>query len=67
MSLADQLSARISDLDSRIESTKKELAERVARLLAEKQALLKALSLLTPDAEQSLDNLRRIGLIEIKS
>lgn len=66
MTFADNLAARISDIDSRIQTTKSRAQAAVAALQNEKMVLLKAASLLSADAEQSLAALVDLGIISIR-
>lgn len=66
MAVADQINARLTDLDSAIAAAQKRAVEEVARLQAQKALLQRALALVTPEAEQTLAALQSLGLVILK-
>lgn len=61
--LGDAVNAQLADLDAQLVRAKATYDETVAMVTKRKQAILGAQALITPELEQAVAGLKRIGLL----
>lgn len=64
MHLGTLIDTKISDIDARVQRIKDKAADEIAALLRSKAALVQAKGVLTPELEQAVHALQRIGLLD---
>jgi multidrug resistance efflux pump len=64
MTLQERVDAQLADIDAQIENEKKRSAEKLASLLNRRAVLRQASTIITPQLEQTVVALQKIGLID---
>lgn len=64
MTLQERLDSQLADLDSQLAFAQKEYSAKLAVLTSKRAALIQAAKLLTPEIEQMVAGLRRLGLFD---
>lgn len=63
--LSDRVTAKIADIDTQIKWIQDESKGRIQTLNAQRDALLKANAILSPEVEDAANFLQRVGVIKI--